>query len=234
MKRTILITAAMAVGLFLNSCKKDKSTSSTQAQMSYRLGVTNKNYTVAKPGTGNKTTALSGIAWTSGYVNPSVVKFEARKDNTSIEYTSTNKQQVDLMSSATVDFGGFVLPNGTYDEIELKIRLEKKGSTPAMQLNGQITTDITTYPIVVEVDEPLELKTEQKNVVITPDYNFTAVTTIDLADMTAGISTTLLLNADLTNGVILISSAKNHSLYKIILDNLGARRHHCEFEHHHH
>lgn len=219
------------VGLLFTSCKKkdnNNSTSYKQPTVSYKLMATNTDYIMAK------TTALANIHWTSGFANPDMIKFDATKDNASVEFTSTNSPQVDIMSSVATDFGGFTLPAGTYDRVSLKIRLDSDGPSPSLQLNGQFVFDSLTLPVMLQVNESVELQTEQNNVTISGDSAFIAVTTLDLSGITSGITSTMLLNAQLTNGTIVISSNSNHDLYHTILTNLGVMHHHCEFEHHHH
>ena len=232
MKRTLLLSAVCA-GVFFASCSKksndvspssNNGTTSKQTDMSYQLVATNKTANVE-----GKSTATANIVWTSGMANPRMIKFEAKKDGTEIEYKSTNVDTIDLMNP--ISFGGFTIPSGTYDEIELRIDLEKEGRTPALRLEGQFTNSTLSLPVVVEIDEPIELKTEQQDVTITDDMSFVAVTTLDLSTYTLGITTTMLLNAKLDNGVLVISSTSNKDLYNKILAHLHAN-HHVEFHHH--
>lgn len=226
MKRSLLLTT-IALGLLFASCKKSSYNSSpTPPTVNYQLVATNTSYGVAK------TTATSNIVWTSGFANPDVIKFEAKQNNLEVEFKSTNNAQIDLMAPVALTFGDFTLPAGTYDEIELKIDLDKNGTSPALQLNGTFTSGLITLPVVFEIKEPIELTTEQHNVVISTDSSFTAVTTLDLLSMTTGINAAMLLDAQLTNGTIVISQTSNHDIYEMILTNLGHHHHHCEFEHH--
>ncbi len=220
----------LAAGLFISSCKKnDNNTSTTQPQLSYQLTTTNSSTGLAQKGTAN-----ANIQWTSGYAYPRTIKFEAKKDGVTAEFTSTTDQQIDLMASVAASFGNFTIPAGTYDEIELKIDLDKKAADPAMELEGTFSNNVTTIPVKLEIDNYLELKTENQNVTISNNDSYVAVTTIDLSSITSGISETMLLNADLTNGTIVISSHSNELLYHTILENLGNRHFHCDFEHHGH
>jgi len=126
------------------------------------------------------------------------------------------------------------LPVGTYDAIELKIKLDKHAADPAMQLNGLVSNGGMSIPVIVQVDENLELKTEQRDITITNDETYIAVTTINLADVTEGITADMLLDARLTDGTIIISPGSNKDLYRVIVNNLRDKHHHCNFMHHHH
>jgi len=229
MRYSLLLTMATAAGLLLGSCNKtdDTKTGAGSPELSYQIKAVNTS-----SGIGQKSTAGATIQWTAGYANPKMVKFEARKDDTKIELTSTADVQVDLMAPVSVAFGGFELPAGTYDEIELKILLDKNGSAPAMELNGTFTSSSgTTYPVVLRINQELMIKTEQHDVTFDSRDSFIAVTTFDLADISGSITEAMLLNAQLTNGTIIISSGSNKALYYMLLGNFVNRHHHCHWDH---
>ena len=228
MKQSFFLSI-LIVGLLFTSCKKsgNNNSYSSQPTVNYQLKATNASYSVAK------TTIAANIKWTSGFANPDVVKFDAKQNNIQVEFKSTNNAQIDLMAPIAVNFGAFTIPPGTHNEISLKIDLDKNGSTPVLQLNGTFTSPALSLPIVIEVTESVELQTEQKNITISNDSVYLAVTTLDLSALTSGITTDMLLNAQLTSGTIVISADTNHDLYNIILENLKTEHHHCEFEEHH-
>lgn len=230
MKKVILFaTAGIIAATTLFSCKKSNTDTTptdpnTTAQLNYRLKTTN-------PSAALKTTA-STITWTSGFANPTMVKFEAKQGTTEIEYKSTNTAQIDLMSSSAVYFGNFSVPIGTYTEVELKYQLNNNGSSPALELNGQLSTTLLPVPVKVQISGPVELKTEQHNVTFTNKTSVTGAATIDLSMLTSGLTEAMLLSASVTSGTIVISATSNTALYNTILSNLRNRDHHFEFEHH--
>ena len=226
MKQSLWLSFAL-IGLAFAACKKS-SNPPAPPSVNYQLKATNTSYAVAK-----NTTAAS-IVWTSATAYPDVVKFTAKQNNLEVSFTSTNKDAIDLLAPVPLSFGGFVLPTGAYDEISLKIDLDKTGTTPVLQLGGSFTSGAITFPVALVVTSSVELTTTQENVVISNDSTYTAVTTIDLSAITSGISATMLLNAQLSGGTILISAESNKDLYDIVIDHLKNEHHHTEFEHHHH
>jgi hypothetical protein len=229
MKSKLLLTMAAAAGLLLGSCNKSDDTKSANAQpeLAYQIKAINTSSGL------HKGTAGATIMWTAGYANPKMVKFEAKKDDTKIELTSTANVQIDLMAPVSVAFGGFELPAGTYDEIELEIKLDKDGNMPAMELDGTFTAgNGTTYPVILRINQELKIKTEQHNVTFNTGDSFVAVTTFDLDDISGSITENMLLNAQLTNGAIVISSTSNKALYNMLLSGFVTRHHHCDWGHH--
>ncbi|HEX6913889.1 MAG TPA: hypothetical protein VF145_01525 [Chitinophagaceae bacterium] len=163
------------------------------------------------------------ITWNSGTATPGSVKFEAKKGTSEVEFT-TSGQTVNLFQLSDV-FGNITLPEGSYSEIELKMSLDGSLNSPALELNG-------TYngiPVKFSLTTPLLLKAEKNNVTVTGG-SFTAVTDLNLSLYTTGITQGMMNSATQTNGVILISSASNSSLYNIIIQNMD-RFHHAEFGH---
>lgn len=231
----LLVTVATATTLLFASCSKDKGTvnpnvtpgpggNNKESSMTYELRASNLSSSV-----GQKVANHGTINWTSGYAYPKEIKFEAKTDDTKIEYKSTNRDRIDLFALDPLDFGAFVLPEGYYEKIELKIKLDGEGSDPALLLNGYYTDGTTSIPIVVRVDDPIELKTELKDVTITDDY-MSAITYLDLARYTEGIDEDMLLNARLSNGVIVISRDSNRDLYSLITGHLKNKKHRCEYK----
>jgi hypothetical protein len=230
MKKALFITIAVAF-TSLVSCKKSDSTAlsnSTAAvsQMSYQIVATNKTTSVAK-------TTAPLIQWTTGVANPVLVKFEAKQGTTAIEYKSSNTSQIDLMASVASSFGSFTIPNGTYNEIEVKLQMDKNGSTPALQLQGQFSNGVLNIPVQLMINEFVEIKTEQKNVTVTDSSSFIAITTLDFSLLINGITEAAITSGTLTSGTLVISSNSNKALYDIVLNNLKNKSHHCEIESHH-
>lgn len=215
---TLLFTIAVA-GLSLAGCKKDNKDGSVR----YQLKSTNPGSSLAKAATGTPTSArLNGtLTWNSGFVNATEIKFEAKTNNSEIEYRSIAKQRLDLFSALS-SLGSITIPPGTYNEVEFKIEIAPAGNEPALELKG-------TYngtPVTLRVDNAFEFKAEKEGVTITGNNGYTAITTLNLALLTQGITDADLSNATQTNGEIVISATLNTNLFAKILDSLGE----CESE----
>ena len=183
-------------------------------------------------GINRKATAGSSIQWTAGFANPVLVKVEAKRGGSEIEFKSANTGQIDLFAAATTLFGNFTLPAGTYSEVELKLQL-KKGAGPALELSGvYLDSSSAATPVVFRINDFVELKTEAHNVTIDSSA-FDAITTIDLSALTSGVTDPMIRAASLTGGTLVISDASNKAIYQIILDNIDRHRHHAQMDHHH-
>jgi hypothetical protein len=230
MQTKLILCATVGLSLLFTGCSKDEGTAPdsgiARTGMSYELRAIN-----VSSGINQKTTA-GIIQWTSGFANPRRIKFEAKQQQTKIEYETTNTTQIDLFAPVATSFGGFMLPAGAYKEIELKVKLEKDASEPGLYLAGSYANGALLIPVIFRVDDPLEIKTEVKDVTIDENSSIAAITSLDLASFTRDWSDAMIRAAELTNGTLVISKTSNKSLYKAMLHNLSDKRHKCEFKRH--
>jgi len=221
----LLLTAAAAT-MVLGSCSKSDSGGTTDSTLQFQLKADNPMVVV------NKMDAPGSILWTSGSASATQVKLEAKQGVNELEFRKTQLQQIDLFASVAVGLGNVVIPAGTYTEVEFKIDLNQNGSNPSMELNGTYTsgTGIVT-PVVFTLNGLFQLKAEQNNVVITSNSSFTALTTLNLAFVSSGITQALMNSATISAGKINISASSNTNLYNIIVNNLQ-NFHHIDVTHH--
>ena len=194
--------------LLIVSCKKE---SSTPPGISYQLQTTNRSSVIGRVESGN-------IVWTSGYGNANEVKFEGEGPNGELEYKSELQQHIDLFSGIST-LGNVTLTPGTYKEVDFKVELVPTTTEPALELNGSYTSTGAAVPIIFRISTALEIETEMNNVIISANSGYQALTTLNLALLSRGITQTMLDSAVRTNGTILINSSNNLALYNIILNN---------------
>ncbi len=231
MNSKLIFSATLAMGLMMASCSKDNGTVTPAGpeNTGINFGLRAVN---GSTGIHQRTTAGGILHWTSGYANPTEVKFEAKSKDTKIEYKSKNDTRIDLFAPVAPHFGYFMLPAGTYKEIELKLKLDNAGPEPALYLAGTYSDQGLVIPVVFRVDDNIEIKTELKDVTIDNTTSIAAITDLDLSSYMSGVTESMLRNAQLTNGTLVISEDSNRSLYNLILKNLTGKRHKCEFKKH--
>jgi hypothetical protein len=232
MKSNLFLSAAVVGALSLASCSKDGGggsdmSTAREANMTYQLDVVNTSSSSQQKSLANGT-----FHWTSGYANPTLVKFEAKQDGTKIEYKSANTAPIDIFAPVAMDFGGFVLPAGTYREIELAMRLNGHSTEPALLLNGTYTYNGVVTPISLVVEDEMWLKSEMEDVTVGPNSTVATIMDLDLSGFLMGVSDNMLMNAQLTNGTIVISRDSNRDFYNRILSNITGKRHHGHYKHH--
>ncbi|RYY92418.1 MAG: hypothetical protein EOO11_21305 [Chitinophagaceae bacterium] len=216
MKCPSLLTA-LSVGILLASCSKSKEDASGAASFDYQLKATNPAATLARVQGG-------ALTWTAGTASAQQIKFEAKRGGSEVEYSRSLQQSVDLFAAAPV-LGSISLEAGTYDEVEFKAFLAPNGATPALELQGQYVSNGVTTPVLFRANEPVLLKAEKHNVTLSAATGYQAVTPLNLALGTSGISGSAFDNAVRSNGTILITATVNSALYNSIVNNLRSSSH---------
>lgn len=228
MKMKKLLASTTALLLCFASCKKE-STSETAATFSYQLKTSNRNAVVARSmQTGRDPGAV--IEWTSGTAAVNQLKFEAENNSGEVEFKQKTAQQIDLFAASSV-LGNITIPPGTYNEVEFKAYLAPSGAIPALELNGSFTSGGVTRAVRFIVNSEVELKAEKNNVSVAEGEKYSALNTIDLSQLTRGVSETALNSATLTNGTLVLSASSNADLYNQVLNNLHSHHGEAEVEH---
>ena len=211
MQKSVLSIMVVAALLLLASCSKDDN----GGQLSYQLKTKNPNATVSRTSSGS-------VTWTSGSAYADKIEFEAEKDDDNeVEYESRVARRIDLFAPVS-QLGNISLPPGRYEEIEIEVDLAPSITDTAFILRGSFTNNIGyTVPVVFYINELLEFKAEAEDITIGSAADITALTTLDLSQLTTGITESMLSSATLTNGVLVISATSNAALYSVILSNIN-------------
>jgi hypothetical protein len=223
MKLIKILSAVIISTAALTSCNK---MSGSTSGIEYLLKTINPSSAILR------TDATATILWTSGSATATEIKLEAKNNNKEVEFKSQNPGKVDLFASVAGSLGNVVLAAGNYSEVEFKIELNPNGIDPALQLNGNFTNSSgTSTPVVLTVNSLLEIKSEQNNVTVTDNASVTALTTLDLSQLTTGVTQSMLNSAAITGGKIIISSSSNTNIFNIIINNFQ-QHHEVEIGHH--
>ncbi len=211
MQKSVLSIMVVAALLLLASCSKDDN----GGQLSYQLKTKNPNATVSR-------TSGGSVTWTSGSAYADKIEFEAEKDDDNeVEYESRVARRIDLFAPVS-QLGNISLPPGRYEEIEIEVDLAPSVTDTAFILRGSFSNNIGyTVPVVFYINELLEFKAEAEDITIGSAADITALTTLDLSQLTTGITESMLSSATLTNGILVISATSNAALYSVILSNIN-------------
>lgn len=235
-----VILAVLTIGFF--ACQKEDLNDSTPSTLGIKLIALNKSYSlpVVKNSTKSAVVSSPSMVWNTVQMVVSSVELEAElkslvtgRDSIEIEYKWNGPQVVNLLDS-TLSFGSFLLQPGFYDEIELEIEGKRKDAhpEPVFFMSGNYSNaGGETTPVVVEVFSDIEFETERESVEIS-ESNMSIISTIKLYldELMAGISPEQLDNAELTDGVLIISAESNPNLYKSVLGKLKEERD-CKYWH---
>lgn len=237
MKNYLLSYGTVLLGavLVLSSCSKDNATiKAGDGKLSYRVKPTNFTGSVSSTASGSGLVvglnSNSSLTWTSGNMNVSEIDFEAQKNNAKVEYELKQPVSFDLFNLSPI-LGSITIPEGTYDEVELKLELKKSAtSNIPLTLKGTYTNDSgAKIPVEFYFNEEFEVEVEAENVVISGNNDYFALINVQLNKFLTNVSSASLNGATKTNGVIVISSTSNPELYTKLKANLKAFAD-CDFE----
>jgi hypothetical protein len=230
MKKTILMIClpVIMISMVMVSCKKD-STSSLNSQVSFALSADNATSPISatnKSGgiiaAASTTTTTGSISWTSGIVNITQFKLEAKKNGKEIEIKSKDLSNVDLFTltpsliSASID-------TGTYKEIKVKAVFTKSTTADIpVKLKGTFTTaGGAIVPIEFDFNEDAVFKAEAADITVSSTTDFTAKLHLHLNIVLSDVVSAELDKATRTNGTIIISSSSNPLLYAKAIVNIA-------------
>lgn len=219
------------VVLILSSCKKDNSSGS--GKLSYRVKPANFTASIGSSGSGSGLivgiNSNSSITWTSGSLYISEIDFEAKSKNVGIEYELKQAVNVDLFNLSPL-LGSITIPDGTYDEVELKLELKKSTSNIPLTLKGSYTdANGAKIPVEFYFNEEFEVEVEAENLVVNGNRDYIGLINIQLNKFMTNIISADLSSASKTNGVIIISSTSNMNLYAKLKANLNSFAD-CDFD----
>lgn len=225
-----LLMATSCVAMF--SCAKESKTADgTATDVGVNLKAVNPSSVVLRTAQlPNGKTAGVNLVWNAATASANLLKFEAEKGGVEVEYKSKVQQTVDLFN-ASVSLGNISIPNGTYDEVEVKAALSPNGTAAALQMKGTLTNSTGTTQVTFTANEPLEIKGEKHNVTISNATVQNADIPLDFSLLVKGITATEFDAATRSNGSLLISAADNANLYGKIIKNLRELKQESEFHH---
>ncbi len=218
--------AATAICALLASCKKENN-STGGSNVNYQLTASDLSSLPGITASDNSTLRTDAtITWNSGFANVTELRFEARNKDNDITYRSKTDRRIDLFNPGT-SAGSILIPSGDYDQVKFIAALAPANGEPALQLTG-------TYngtPVILEVSQPIEIRGVQKNVTVTDNNGYTAITNLDLSNLFADVPSGMLNNATRTNGQIIISSSSNQNIYNKLVKHLREHDNECHWKH---
>lgn len=240
-RKKVLALAIVALAVVFTACQKDdfNSKNNESSELGVKLQALNTSFTLPVSKTKSAEVSMDSITWDTTQMIVSSIKFEAKlksmitgRDSIEVEYKWYGPEVVDLLDT-NLTLGNFVLAPGIYDEIELKISGDKDdaGDQPVFYLAGTYSNGTGNWPIAVEMWDDLSFKTEKEDVEITEEgVDVVSEIQLYLDELMLNVDPEDLDNAQLTDGVILISSEVNRSVYYTIFGNL---KRNCRAEYKH-
>ncbi len=224
-------TTLLGAVLILSSCEKDDSSGS--GKLSYKVKPANFSASIGSTASGSGlivgVNSNSSITWTSGNIYISEIDFEAESKNSEIEFELKQAVSVDLFNLSPL-LGSITIPDGTYDEVELKLELKKSSSNIPLTLKGSYTDGSgAKIPVEFYFNEDFEVEVEAEDLVVDGNNDYLGLINIQLNKFMTNVISADLSSATKTNGIIVISNTSNTNLYTKLKANFTAFAD-CDFE----
>jgi hypothetical protein len=233
MKNYLLNYGSVLLGsaMVLSSCAKEDSAG---GNVSYQVKPSNLTASVGSAVSGSglivTVNSNSSLTWTAGKLNVTEIDFEAENNNVEIEYELKGHYNINLLDISPV-LGSITIPDGTYDEVELKLKLEKSSTDDIpLTLKGSYTNSRgNVTPVEFYFNDELEIEVEAEDLLISGSTDYLGLINVKLNKFLTNVSSADLDEAVKTNGTIVISSASNVNLYNKFKANLNIFGD-CDFE----
>ena len=211
MKTMKLIFSLLSGTFILFSCQKQNESPA----VSYQLK------TSTTPAAISARTLGGSLQWTAGFANTIEIEFEAENNQLEVEYKSEAQSKIDLFNTLST-LGVVQVPAGVYDDIEFEVEIRPTTAEPALQLTGNYTnSNGVVTPVVLQVNEGMEIESEKENFLVSDGADYTALTTLNLSLISLGVTETMFNNAVRTaDGKIVISANSNPDIYVVMRNNL--------------
>ena len=214
------------LSLFIfTACTKSKD--SSDAELSYKVEPSNLTSsvgtTVSESGLIVTLNSNSSLTWKAGFITIETLSFEAKKESSEIEYKLKKSPTVDLFKQTQM-LGSINLPAATYNEVELKVVLQKQTTGDVFAINGVYTDETGKQtPLDFHYNEDLILHLEAENLTVNTAADYTGVLILELNKLLSGVSATDFKAASKNaNGVIVISSTSNVEVFNKMKSNLAS------------
>ena len=218
MKTRLISMTAIAAMTLIFGCKKANNNSNG---VSYQIKTINPTATIAytsgNPSIMSPVGVQGGtITWSSGYASATEVKFEAEGSGNHVKFQSETPVKIDLFAPLS-SLGNISIPTGVYDTAQFEIDLSPTATDAALELHGMYDT----IPVIFRITKSFEFDAEQPKITIADGQSYNAVTALNLANLTQGISGATLNAATKDgSGTIVISDTSNASIYDAFIVNL--------------
>lgn len=219
--KTIALTVAVIASISFTGCQKDSNHNP-------QIGIIFKAVTTSIQLNGALKSAqqVKELTFTSGFITIREVEFEVETDDDSIEVNFNLEQNtvIDFATGETdPDISYVQIPAGTYNEMEVEIELQDEGDNPAMVLNGTyVDAEGTSHPVRFEFNSGETFEVEKEGTItLATNESVLAQVTFDPTVWFTGVSNEQLSLASKDNeGIIVISSTQNTSIFDTVADGL--------------
>ncbi len=212
MKRIALFSVlfAMFLAMGLTSCNKD-----TEATASVTVVMDDEAQSLLK--------TMKTVTVDSGYVNIIAAELQAKEDGEQKQYTARVRSRVNLNSGAYDNPIEMELMKGSYTDFKLALTLDAVNDNPAIIVYGTYyDSEGTAVPFEFVYNDSITIYTALDSTYLVDENDAPIfIAYVAPAKWFKEVSTDMLDNATLYDGVIYVSDTSNVDIYNAVVPLIG-------------
>ncbi|WP_405382305.1 hypothetical protein [Maribacter sp. LLG6340-A2] len=213
-KKSLTVLSILTVILAFSMGCSDDDSLNTDATI--RLVATTTSTTTA-----TKKMPVNDLQFTSGSITFREIIFDGENGTNSVSRTKEQIANIDYATGTVSPEVLITIPSGTYTAVNLGIELQDENDKPTVVIEGTFTNSSEEMlPIRFEFNSGEVFEANAASVEIPEGVDLVGKINFDALNWFSTISATELDNANLTDGVIIISETNNASIFDKVADRL--------------
>ncbi|WP_139827936.1 hypothetical protein [Marivirga sericea] len=214
MRKFLVLGFSLSMALLLTSCNDEDATG---GRIKLEVSTTSSTAGVAEARMIN----ANELRFTSGTITIREVVFDGETTDQSVSRTIEQIAEIDYATGSVSPEVVIEVPAGNYTSVNLGIELQDDGAEPSVVIEGTYThSDGADIPLRFEFNSGEVFEANAASVAIVDGADLVGKITFDALDWFSDIAAYQLDEARLTEGVIVISSSSNASIFDAVADRL--------------
>lgn len=151
-------------------------------------------------------------------------------DNVLFEDEFESSSQINVSTSVITPALSYDIPQGTYTELRMDIRIRENNGGNSIILNGMYDNGSVLTPVLFEFSDKVDIRVFASSsggseITLMEDEQTTATITFGIISWFGTVTTNMLDNASLTDigGVmtIVINESENNNIYDVVVNRIG-------------
>lgn len=163
------------------------------------------------------------FTFNDGFITLTAMEYEAENGLEEVEFELEGIVVIDFATGIpSPDIRAIEIPAGTYDEVSVELEIFDETDDPSVVLLGTYTSpEGVSTPVRFEFNSGETFEVEREGtIVFTEGQSALAEITFDPSVWFAGVTDDLMADANISNGVIVISESQNSEIFDIVADGL--------------
>ncbi|NJW53902.1 hypothetical protein [Salinimicrobium oceani] len=223
LKKYNLFAFALFLAILITtiSCSNSDDAESPTTNATIRLKATTTSSSTASKTANKSSLETNDLVFNSGYIVIREIVFDGQNGSNSVSRTKEQIATINYATGVVSPIVEITVPAGSYTGVNLGIELQDENDRPTVVIEGTYTNSSEDIlPIRFEFNSGEVFEANASSVEIEPGADLIGKVTFDALSWFSTVSANQLDNANLTDGVIVISETSNSAIFDIVADRL--------------